>query len=207
MNILIVKSSAQGDASVSSRLADHFAAEALAAFPGARVVERDVGRQPLPHLIPETVAGVRAQASSAAEHEAASLSDQVVAEVRAADIVVIASPMYNFGISSTLKSWFDHLLRPRVAFRYVDGAPQGLLGGRKVIVIESRAGFYSEGAGAVMDGQEKHLRAMLTFAGLDDVDFVRAEKLAYGADAAAASIAQAEAVLTGLAREKLPLAA
>jgi FMN-dependent NADH-azoreductase len=205
MNILIVTSSAQGEASVSSRLAATFSEQLRSAHPGSRIVVRDVGRDPIPHLTEENVAGIRAEARSDAEIAARDLSDALIAEVLAADLVVIASPMYNFGISSTLKTWFDHVLRPRIAFRYTEEGPQGLLGGRQVVVIESRAGFY--GPGDPADSQEPLLRQMLTFAGLTDISFVRAEKLAFGPDAAAASIAQAEAELAVLARRELPLAA
>ncbi|WP_166041325.1 NAD(P)H-dependent oxidoreductase [Sphingosinicella sp. YJ22] len=205
MNILIVTSSAQGDASVSSKLALSFAQQAQSAHPGAHITLRDVGRNPIPHLTEETIAGVRAEPTTEAEHEARALSDELLDELRAADTVVIASPMYNFGISSTLKTWFDHVLRARVSFYYDEQGPHGLLGGRKAIVIESRAGAYEEGN--PMDSQEPHLRGMLGFMGIDDVTFVRAEKLAFGPEAAAEAIAEAEAKLADLAREQLPLAA
>jgi FMN-dependent NADH-azoreductase len=203
MNILIVTSSAQGAASVSNRLAHGFAEQLEEAQPGSRITWRDVGAQPLPHLTEETVAGIRAEAQSDAEIATRDISDELLAEVRAADLVVIASPMYNFGISSTLKTWFDYVLRPRVAFRYSEQGPEGLLGNRKVVVIESRAGKY-EGAA---DLQEAHLRTMLTFAGLDDLTFVRAEGLAFGPGAAEAAMGKAADQLTALAREDLPLAA
>jgi FMN-dependent NADH-azoreductase len=203
MNILIVTSSAQGAASVSNRLAEGFAEQLRSAHPGSRITWRDVGRNPLPHLVEETIAGIRAEAQSSAEIEAREISDQLLAEVRAADLVVIASPLYNFGISSTLKTWFDYLLRPRIAFRYTQEGPEGLLGGRKVVVIESRAGVYTGAA----DLQEAHLRTMLTFAGLNDITFVHAEGLAFGPDAAEAAIAKAADELAALAREDLPLAA
>jgi len=115
--------------------------------------------------------------------------------------------MYNFGMSSTLKSWFDHVARAGVTFRYTAEGPEGLLKGKKTVVIESRAGFYSEGPGAVQDGQEPHLRALLGFIGLDDVTYVRAEKLAFGPEAAEASIADAGAALGVLAGATLKLAA
>ena len=203
MNILIVTSSAQGAASVSNGLAAGFAAQLQAAHPGSRVTLRDVGRDPLPHLVEETITGIRSDAQSEAEIAARDISDQLLAEVRGADLIVIASPMYNFGISSTLKTWFDYLLRPRIAFRYTEKGPEGLLGDRKVVVIESRAGVYAEAA----DLQEAHLRTMLTFAGLNDLVFVRAEGLAYGPEAAQAAIAKAADELAALAREDLPLAA
>lgn len=203
MNILIVKSSAQGEASVSGSLADHFAAEALAANPGGTVTVRDVGRQPLPHLVEDTIVGIRGEAQSETELATRAISDELLDELRAADLVVIASPMYNFGISSTLKAWFDFVLRPRVAFRYSEAGSEGLLGGRKVVVIESRAGSYEPGN--PMDGQEPHLRAMLGFAGLTDVTFVRAEGLALGD--AENVVARARDELTALARTPVALAA
>jgi FMN-dependent NADH-azoreductase len=205
MNILIVTSSAQGEASVSGRLAASFADEIRAQHPAARIVLRDVGRDPIPHLTEETVAGVRADATTPAEIAARELSDRLIAEVKEADLLVIASPMYNFGISSTLKSWFDYLLRPRVAFRYTEKGPEGLLGGRRVVVIESRAGAYPRGDAA--DSQEPHLRQMLTFAGLTDVTFVRAEAMAFGPEAAAKAVSDAMEQLADIAREELPLAA
>ena len=200
MNILIVNSSAQGEASVSRRLAAHFAKEVAGAQPDATIVSRDVGRDPLPHLGEDTVAGIRAEAKSDAERETLAISDALLDEVRAADLIVIASPMYNIGISSTLKTWFDYVLRPRVAFRYGAGGPEGLLGPRKVIVIESRGGVYAE----PNDFQTNHLRAMLTFAGLGDITFVRAEGFAGGPEAGQGAIANAEAELTRLAATKLP---
>jgi FMN-dependent NADH-azoreductase len=205
MNILIVTSSAQGEASVSGRLAAGFVEDLRAAHPGSRIVVRDVGRDPIPHLTEATVAGIRAEATTEAEIAARDLSDRLIAEVREADLVVIASPMYNFGISSTLKAWFDHVLRPRVTFRYTEKGPEGLLGGRKVVVIESRAGFY--GPGDPADSQEPHLRQMLSFAGLTEVTFVKVEKLAFGVETASEALAEAAAKLSALAREKLPLAA
>ena len=205
MNILIVTSSAQGEASVSGKLAATFADQVQAANPGAHITIRDVGRNPLPHLTEETVAGIRAEPTTPAELATRAVSDELVAELQATDTIVIASPMYNFGISSTLKTWFDHVLRARVTFFYDESGPHGLLGGRKAIVIESRAGAYA--AGNPMDAQEPHLRAMLGFMGITDVSFVRAEKLAFGPEAAEASIGQATAELADLARTELRLAA
>ena len=143
-----------------------------------------------------------------AERAALALSDALVAELREADLVVIGAPMYNFGMASTLKAWFDHLLRARVTFRYRDdGSVEGLLDNKRAIVIESRAGFYSAGDAAAMDSQEPHLRTLLGFVGIDDVTFVRAEKLAFGPEAVEASIGAAETQLRDLAAEPLKLAA
>lgn len=205
--ILIVSSSANGGASVSGGLAARFADSVRASDPAAHIVLRDVGANPLPHLTAETVAAIKGQPATEAEIEARALSDALIAELHAADVIVIASPMYNFGMSSTLKAWFDHVLRAGLTFRYTAEGPEGLLTGKKAVVIESRAGFYSEGPGAALDGQEPHIRTLLRFIGLDDVTYIRAEKLAFGAEAAEAAIAEAGEALGLFAGAALKLAA
>ena len=206
-NVLIVTSSAQSDRSVSSRLADDFEARLRAARPGVSIVRRDVGAAPIPHLTAATVGAIRGTAETEEEKAARALSDELIGELQAADLIVIASPMYNFGMSSTLKTWFDHVLRAGITFRYTETGPEGLLKGRKAVVIQSRAGLYSEGDAAAMDGQEPHLRTLLGLMGLDDIAWVRAEKLAFVADAADASIQAAIAELHVLAEGRLALAA
>ena len=206
-NVLIVTSSIQAEASVSNRLAREYEAQLRAAHPGIEIVRRDVGARPIPHLTSATVAGIRGEPVTDAEKATQALSDALIGELQAADLVVIASPMYNFGMSSTLHSWFDHVLRARVTFRYTENGPEGLLKGKKAVVIESRAGFYSEGEGGAMDGQERHVANLLRFIGIEDVEFVRAEKLAFGPEAAEASIADAGARLKDLAGQELKLAA
>ena len=111
--------------------------------------------------------------------------------------------MYNFGMPSTLKAWFDHVLRARITFQYSEAGPEGLLKGKKAIVVEARAGLYSEGPAASMDSQEPHIRTLLGFMGIDDVTFVRAEKLAFGPEAAEAAIGDA----LGQLEQELALAA
>ena len=207
MNILVVSSSANGDASVSNGLVARFVDSVRETNPAAHVVLRDVGARPLPHLTRETVAAIKGEPKSQAELEARALSDALVGELQQADLIVIASPMYYFGISSTLKCWFDHVARAGVTFRYTENGPEGLLKGKKTVAILSRAGFYSEGPGTAMDGQEPYLRAMLGFIGLDDVTWIRAEKLAFGPDVAGAVIEEAAEALGLIAREALPLAA
>jgi len=203
---LIVTSSANGEASVSSRLAATLAERLREADPSAHILLRDVGSDPLPHLTADTVAAIKSEPATEAELAARALSDSLVEELAAADILVIASPMYNFGMSSTLKAWFDHVLRAGVTFRYTAEGPEGLMTGKKAVLIESRAGFYSEGPGAAMDGQEPHIRNLLGFIGIDDVTVIRAEKLAFGPEAAEA-IAQASEALGLFAGETLKLAA
>ncbi len=206
-NVLIIDSAATGEASVSRRLTRELAA-ILRGHGPVRIVHRDVGADPIPHLTAATTPAIRGgEAETEAARDALALSDALIAELRAADLVVIGAPMYNFGIASTLKAWFDHVLRAGITFRYSEAGPEGLLKGKTTIVVESRAGLYSSGPSAPMDSQEPHLRTLLGFMGLDDATFVRLEKLAFGSEQAAASIAEAIDQLRGLAGEDLPLAA
>jgi FMN-dependent NADH-azoreductase len=204
MNILIVNSSAQGDASVSSGLGRDLI-EALG--PDVHVTLRDVGAVPIPHLVAGTLSGVRGVAGTDEELHAQALSDQLIAELQEADLLVIGAPMYNFGIASTLKAWFDHVLRPRVTFRYTEAGPEGLIKGKRAVVIESRGGVFSSGAAAAQDSQEQHLRTMLGLMGIDDITFVRAEGLGLGPEAAEQAIGAARQQLRDLARQDLALAA
>lgn len=206
-NILIIDSAATGEASVTRRLTRELEAVLRGRGP-VRIVRRDVGTNPIPHLTAETTPAIRgAEAETDAARDAIALSDALIAELKAADLVVIGAPMYNFGMPSTLKAWFDHVARAGITFRYSEAGPEGLLKGKKTIVIESRAGLYSSGTSAAMDSQEPHLRTLLGFMGLDDMTFVRVEKLAFGPEQAAASIAEAIEELRSLASEELPLAA
>jgi FMN-dependent NADH-azoreductase len=196
--ILVIDSAASGDASVSRVLVREAVAALTAAAP-ARVVTRDLGAEPVPHLVAATLAGVRATPATEAEHAARALSDALIAELRAADTIVIGAPMYNFSIPTTLRAWFDHVLRAGETFRYTEAGPEGLLAGKRVIVVESRGGLYSEGPAQAIDFQEPYLRHLLGFIGLDDVTFVRAEKIGYGPEAREAAIASATAALRELA--------
>jgi FMN-dependent NADH-azoreductase len=206
-NVLIVDSAATGEASVTRRLTGELEAVLRGRGP-VRIVHRDVGTHPVPHLTAETTPAIRgAEAETESARDALALSDALIAELKAADVVVIGAPMYNFGIPSTLKAWFDHVLRAGITFRYSEAGPEGLLKGKTTIVIESRAGLYSSGPSAAMDSQEPHLRTLLGFMGLDGATFVRVEKLAFGPEQAAASIAEAIDALRGIAAEELPLAA
>lgn len=181
-NILVLTSAVTGAQSVSDALVEAAVAELRLLHPDAQVVRRDLSRDPVPHLTAANLAGVRGEPSTPEEIAARRLSDTLVAELKAADFVVIGSPMYNFSIPSTLRSWFDFVLRAGVTFTYADGAPRGLVGRKPVLVLESRGGVYSEGPGAAADFQEPYLRHLLGFLGLDDVRVVRAEGVALGPD-------------------------
>ena len=205
--VLIIDSAATGDASVSRKLTSEAVERLVKRDPTLRVVRRDVGANPIPHLVAETVGAIRGAARTEAEREALALSDALIAEVKEADLIVIGAPMYNFGMASTLKTWFDHVLRAGVTFRYTEAGPEGLVTGKKAVVVETRAGFYSEGPAAGMDNQEPHIRALLGFMGISDVTFVRVEKLAFGPEAAAAAIEQGVAEISRLAEQDWALAA
>ncbi len=187
-NILALTSSLSGPASISDPLVGEAIKQLRALHPGARVVHRDLASNPVPHLLPGTFAGVRAEANTPAEYAARALSDELIAEVNAADVIVIGAPMYNFSVPTTLRAWFDHVVRPRVTFTYDANGPRGLVEDKPVIVIEARGGLYSEGPAAAIDFQEPYLRQLLGFIGITDVRFVRAEKIGYGPDARAAAI-------------------
>jgi FMN-dependent NADH-azoreductase len=197
--ILVINSSVSGDASASRTLVAEAVERLVEANPGAVVTERDLDAAPVPHLTSATVGGVRAVAATEAERAAQALSDELIAELFAADVIVIGAPMYNFSIPTTLRAWFDHVLRARVTFAYSDAGPEGLVKGKKVIVIESRGGLYSEGPAQMMDFQEPYLRALLGFIGLTDVEFVHAEKIGFGPEARDAALAGAKARIAKIA--------
>ena len=192
--VLVLTSSVLGEASVSNRLVEEVVARLRSQEPDLHVIARDLGRNPLPHLTIDAAVALRGgDPANADQAEARALSDNLVAELKAANTVIIGAPMYNFGIPSTLKSWFDHVLRAGVTFQYSASGAAGLLKEKRAIVIESRGGLYSEGPAQAMDAQEPHLRALLGFMGITDVTFIRAERLALGAEAHELAIGAARA--------------
>jgi FMN-dependent NADH-azoreductase len=206
-SLLVINSSAAREESVSRVLVEAAAAQLLQTNPDATVTRRDLGANPVPHLAVHTLAGVRGTPATAAEHEARALSDELIAELRAADTIVIGAPMYNFGVTTSLRSWFDHVLRAGETFSYSAAGPKGLLVGKRVIVVETRGGLYSEGPAKAIDFQEPYLRHLLGFVGITDVTFVRAEKIGYGPEAREAALTQARSEIAALAAEALPRAA
>lgn len=197
--VLVVDSSLNGEASVSKRLTAEVVSRLRQADPATQVVVRDLGRNPVPHLTGEAFASfLGAGEETEAKARARTLSDELIGELRAADVVVIGAPMYNFGVPSTLKAWFDHVLRAGVTFRYTEKGAEGLLKGRRAIVVESRGGIYSEGPAKAMDAQEPHLRTLLGFVGITDVTVIRAEGLAMGTERRTGAIAAAVAEVKGL---------
>jgi FMN-dependent NADH-azoreductase len=109
--------------------------------------------------------------------------------------------MYNFGIPTGLRAWFDHVLRPGETFSYSESGPQGLLAGKRAIVIETRGGLYSEGPARAFDFQEPYLRQLLSFIGITDVAFVHVEKIAFGAEAREAALTTAKAKVAAVVKQ------
>ncbi|MFN7054179.1 FMN-dependent NADH-azoreductase [Hyphomonas sp.] len=206
-NILVLKASASGPSSVSNLLIDAALRDIRAADPAARITVRDFGREPLPHLTEANLPGVRGVPSTDEHKAARELSDALIAELKAADTLLIGAPMYNFSVPTTLRSWFDFVLRAGETFRYSEAGPEGLVKGKRVIVIETRGGLYSEGPAAAIDFQEPYLRQLFAFMGVTDVTFIHAEKIGYGPDARDAAIASAESKLGALLRQPAPAGA
>ncbi|RYD47596.1 MAG: FMN-dependent NADH-azoreductase, partial [Verrucomicrobiaceae bacterium] len=180
-NILVLRNSILGSASASNELVDMAVKAIRHSQPEPRIVVRDLALDPVPHLSEEGAAALRGQTPETAEQaKAQALSDLLISELAAADTVVIGAPMYNFGMPSTLKSWFDYVLRAGLTFSYTEAGPVGLMKDKRAVVVLSRGGIYREHPAAAMDSQEPHIRNLLAFIGITDVLFVRAEGLAMG---------------------------
>ncbi|MDI1299579.1 FMN-dependent NADH-azoreductase [Methylotenera sp.] len=184
--VLNVETSPLGDYSVSRKLSAKVLAELKEKYVETQIVTRDLTTSPLPHLSGLTVGAffTPPEQRNEAQIEALKLSDELVDELFAADIVVIGAPMWNFGIPSSLKAWIDHIARAGRTFKYGANGPESLLPpGKKVFITSSRGGVYTSGPMEVMDHQESYLKAVLGFIGLHDVTFIRAEGVAKGEDA------------------------
>ncbi len=166
--VLVIESSARQEGSVSRQLTRDFIAQWQAAHPADEIQVRDLAIEQVPHLDANLLGGWMkpAQEHSEIERIALERSNQLTAELQAADVLVLAAPMYNFAIPSTLKSWLDHVLRAGVTFKYTETGPQGLLTGKRAFVLTSRGGVY---AGGALDHQEPYLRQALGFVGIHDV--------------------------------------
>jgi FMN-dependent NADH-azoreductase len=197
-NVLVLKSSAAGPNSVSSQLVDGFIQAWQVKSPALHVTTRDLGNDSLPHLTPAGLAGLFGNRDTPQSSATADISDAAVRELLAADVLVIGSPMYNLGMTSTLKAWFDHVVRAKVTFEYTAEGPRGLLHGKRAIVVESRGGSYSDGPAKAIDNQEPHLRNLLDLIGIKDTTFVRAEKLAISPESKTAAMDVARAELHAL---------
>ncbi len=186
----------------SSQLAQQFVAEWRKANRDARVIVRDIGAEPVPHLTAERFQSFLAapEARTPEQHAVAGYSDTLIEELRQADVIVLGLPMYNFGVPSTLKAYFDHIARAGATFRYTEKGPQGLITGKKAYVFAARGGVY---AGTPLDTQTSYVRDFLRFIGIDDVEFVYAEGLAMGDAAKAAALAKASRAIQALSAREL----
>ena len=175
MKILKVDSSTNGGDSVSRELTDMIVEKLKSDNPDADIVTRDLGIEPLAHLNPITTGAIRMGEDDWTDDmkAAAPAEKAILDEFLSADVVVIGAPMYNFTIPSALKSWIDRLGVPRVTFRYSENGPEGLAGGRKIIVASARGGNY--GDDRRMDFQESLLETFFNFIGIDDITVIRAE--------------------------------
>ncbi|QYX53125.1 FMN-dependent NADH-azoreductase [Pseudomonas sp. S07E 245] len=197
-HVLIIESSARQQDSVSRQLTRDFIQQWQAAHPGDQINLRDVAANPLPHLDADLLGGWMkpAEQRSMPEQEAFERSNQLTDELLAADVLVLAAPMYNFTIPSTLKAWLDHVLRAGTTFKYTPTGPQGLLQGKRAIVLTARGGIH---AGAGSDHQEPYLRQAMAFIGIHDVEFIHAEGLNMSGDFHEKGVNQAKARLAALA--------
>jgi FMN-dependent NADH-azoreductase len=182
----------------SSQLADEFVAKWLINNPDAQVIVRDLASDPLPHLDAQRVSAFFTQ-SDARTHEQdiyVAESDALIKELEQSEVIVIGLPMYNFGIPSTLKAYFDRIARAGITFRYTETGPEGLLTGKKAYVFATRGGMF---AGTPLDSQTNYVRDFLGFLGISDVEFVYAEGLNMGDDAKNKALTEAKALLAELA--------
>ncbi|MGI4822932.1 MAG: FMN-dependent NADH-azoreductase [Janthinobacterium lividum] len=180
MNILNIISSPRKGESFSTKLGNAVIEKLQAANPGSTVKVRDLTNKPFPHLEEAHLQSffTPAEGRTPEQQEAVRHSDESIAEIMAADAIVIDAPLYNFGIPSTLKAWIDHIARAGVTFRYTAAGPEGLVKGKKVYVAMSSGGVYSEGPAASYDFVAPYLKAVLGFLGMTDVTVVRVEGLA-----------------------------
>jgi FMN-dependent NADH-azoreductase len=194
MQLLHIDSAITGEQSISRQLTASTVAAWKASHPGTTVQYLDLAAQAPAHLSAESLGFRTGQAASTeAERRENALSEALVSQFLAADVVVIGAPLYNFSIPSQLKAWIDRLAQAGRTFKYTDKGPVGLAGGKTVIVASSRGGIYSTSEGGqAAEHQESYLKVIFGFFGITDVRFVRAEGVGMGADAKATALANAE---------------
>lgn len=201
MNLLLVTSSLFGEASQSRQIAHEYVDNWLHNNPGARVIRRDLTPDTMPQLTQATLGAVMTPADKRTPEQVqlAAFADSLIEEVEAADTIVLAAPMYNFTIPTTLKAWIDHIVRAGRTFRYTATGPEGLLKGKKVVIVTGRGGVYSGDSPAkALDFQEPYLRAVLGFVGITDVEFIHIEGLNIGKEQAEAGRARARQAIATL---------
>jgi FMN-dependent NADH-azoreductase len=199
MTTLLQIKASISDQGLSSQLANDFVAAYRASHPHARVVVREVASaDPVPHLTGERFGAfiAKPEERTHAQQAVVAYSDALIDELKKADVIVLGLPMYNFGVPSQLKAYFDHIARAGVTFKYTATGPQGLLTGKTVYVFATRGGLY---AGTPLDTQTSYVRDFLAFLGMKEVQFVYAEGLAVSAESRQAGLAKAAAEIASLA--------
>ena len=191
MKLLHIDSAATGTGSVSRELTAAIVARWQDAMPGLEVTYRDLDAQPLPHLTGPVL--------TKADTAAAEAGEAALQQFLDSDVIVLGAPMYNFGIPSTLKAWIDRLAVAGRTFRYTENGPVGLATGKRVVIASSRGGLYGDNNPA--DFQEPYLRQVFAFFGITDVEFVRAEGVAYSPQHRADALEGAKASIRAPLRE------
>jgi len=194
-DILLITSSPRGEDSYSTQVARNLVDRIQAEFPGANVKTRDLWRAPLPILDVARVAAIRNPTTdglSPEQLEFRQQSDAFIADLFEADTIVIASGMINFSVPTVLKAWIDMVARSGQTFRYTESGPEGLLKNKKAYLVLASGGVYSEGPMQAMDHQSSYLHAVLSFMGLNDIQTIRVEGVAYGPDAAELAVSSAK---------------
>ncbi|OOF87406.1 FMN-dependent NADH-azoreductase [Rodentibacter ratti] len=173
-NVLVLKSSILADNSQSNKLVDY----TIEKLQGDNIVVRDLAKDPLPHFDAIAAIAVRGEPQTVEEKQLLALSDELVSELKNADTLVIGAPMYNLNIPTQLKSYFDFIARPRVTFQYTANGPEGLLKGKKAIVLCAFGGLYDD-----ENLVTQYMKAILGFVGITDVQFVYAQGIGFGPEA------------------------
>lgn len=177
--LLQINSSLFGDKGNSSLLSQELVQQWKMQNPGGKVIKRDFTKEAVPHLDATRVQALFSPVEGRTEAQQAMLdySDKIIEEIKAADVVVIGVPLYNFGVPSMLKAYFDHIARAGVTFKYTETGPVGLLNDKPVYIIATRGGVHK---GQPSDTQSQFLINFLNFVGLNDVRFIYAEGLNMG---------------------------
>ncbi len=201
MKLLHLDSSILGQNSVSRQLTAAVVDTVRQKHAAVSVSYRDLAAQPIAHLSGEIIgANFTAEADwTDTQRQESALSNALIEEFLATDVLVIGAPMYNFSIPSQLKSWVDRVAAAGRTFKYGANGPEGLAGGKKVVIVSSRGGVYSNEQGQLMDFQEDYLRTVLGFLGITDIAFIRAEAVNMGEDKRATAIHAAKDAITKLA--------
>ncbi|MFC0225915.1 FMN-dependent NADH-azoreductase [Serratia aquatilis] len=192
--VLVLKSSILANYSQSNQLIDFLVEQWSKAHSNDTITVRDLAAKPIPVLDGELVGALRPSDDplTPRQKEALALSDELIAELQANDTIVMAAPMYNFNIPTQLKNYFDLIARAGVTFRYTENGPEGLVKGKRAIILTSRGGVHK---GTATDLVEPYLRLFLGFIGITDIEFVFAEGIAYGPEAASKAQEDAKAAV------------